>query len=74
MLQPSGPITSRKKKLLVFSPEQRAFIGKYAAENSNSAAVKKFKASFENGLGESTLRRNNSRSPKSSYLMEKYQK
>ena len=36
----------------MFSPEHRAFIGKYAGENSNSAAVKNFKASFENGFGE----------------------
>ena len=39
--QPPGPTTSRKTKATVFSPEQRAFIGKCATENSNSAAIKK---------------------------------
>ena len=47
---PPGQTTSLKRKYIVISPEQRAFIGKYAAENSNSAAVKKIKARFENGL------------------------
>ena len=48
-----GSSSSRKRKRTVFSPEQRAAIGRYAAENSNIAAVKKFKGEFE--LGESTV-------------------
>ena len=38
-----------------FSAEQRASIGRYAAEHNNSFAVKKFKSHFEQGLGESTV-------------------
>ena len=45
-----------KRKYISFSAEQRALIGRYAAEHSNSAAVKKFKSDFEQGLGESTVR------------------
>ena len=45
-----------KRKYTSFSAEQRASIGRYAAEHSNSAAVKKFKSDFEKGLGESTVR------------------
>ena len=37
-----------------FTPEDRAAIGRYAAENGNAAAVKKFKTSH--GVGESTIR------------------
>ena len=49
--------TSRKRKAYsVFSDEQRATIGKYATENGNAAAVKKFKGDFDGGLGESTVR------------------
>ena len=45
-----------KRKYTSFSSEQRASIGRYAAAHSNSAAVKKFKSDFEQGLGESTVR------------------
>ena len=49
--------TSRKRKVYsVFSDEQRATIGQYAADDGNAAAVKKFKGGFDNGLGESTVR------------------
>ena len=49
--------TSRKRKAYsIFSDEQRATIGKYAAENGNAVAVKKFKDDFDGGLGESTVR------------------
>ena len=55
-----GPQTqcgTRKMKLYTsFSEEQRAVIGRYAAELSNTAAVKKFKGEFKHGLGESTVR------------------
>ena len=44
-----------KRKYTSFSAEQRALIGCYAAEHSNSAAAKKFKSNFEQGLGESTI-------------------
>ena len=55
--QPSSQQRSRKRKAYsVFSDEQRATIGQYAAENSNAAAVKKFKQDFDGGLGESTVR------------------
>ena len=37
-----------------FTPEDRARIGKYASENVNAAAVKKFKATHE--IGDSTIR------------------
>ncbi len=47
----------------VFMPEDRAVIGRYAAENSNAAAVKKFRASHS--VGESTVR-----SFKNKYLEE----
>ena len=36
--------------------ERRAAIGKYAAENGNSATVKKFQGDFDGQLGESTVR------------------
>lgn len=52
-----GNSTGRKRKIYTsFSDEQRAAIGRYAAEHSNAAAVKKFKGDFEHGLGESTVR------------------
>ena len=44
-----------KRKYTSFSAEQIASIGRYAAEHSNSATVKKFKSDFEQGLGESTV-------------------
>ena len=52
----SGDRPKVKRKYTSFSTEQRASIGRYAAEHSNSAAVKKFKSDFEQGLGESTVR------------------
>ena len=45
----------KKRKYQQFTPEQRAKIGKYAAENSNASAVRKFSGEFE-ALGESTVR------------------
>ena len=47
VLTSTEPSTSRKRKVYsVFSDEQRATIGQYAAENGNAAAVKKFKQWF----------------------------
>ena len=47
----------KRKAYTAFTAEQRATIGKYASEHGNTAAVKKFKADFEdNQLGESTVR------------------
>ena len=40
----------KKRKYNAFTPEDRAAIGRYTAENGNAAAVKKF-----NGVGESTV-------------------
>ena len=45
-----------KRKYTSFSAEESASIGRYAAEHSNSATVKKFKSDFEQSLGESTVR------------------
>ena len=45
----------KRKAYTVFSSEQRAAIGKYAAENGNAAAIKKFKGDFDRKLGESTV-------------------
>ena len=48
--------TSRKrKKYTSFTDNDRAIIGKHAAENGNISAQKKFKSSFPD-LGESTVR------------------
>ena len=41
--QPTGGRTRKRKVYTSFSDEQRAVIGRYAAEHSNAAAVKKFK-------------------------------
>ncbi len=47
--------TGKKRKYTVtFTPGDRAAIGQYAAENSNAAAVKKFKDTHD--VGESTVR------------------
>ena len=47
----------KRKAYTVFTAEQRATIEKYASEQGNAAAVKKFKANIEGGqLGESTVR------------------
>ena len=40
----------KRKAYIVFSSEQRAAMGKYAAENGNAAAVKKFKSDFDGQL------------------------
>ena len=53
---PDRPKVTGKRKYTSFSAEQRASIGRYAAEHSNAATVKKFKSNFEQGLGESTVR------------------
>ena len=50
---PSGPL--KRKAYTSFSEEQRAAICQYAAEHGNTSAVKRFKADFEGGLGESTV-------------------
>jgi len=39
--QPTGGRTRKRKVYTSFSDEQRAVIGRYAAEHSNTAAVKK---------------------------------
>ena len=39
---------------MTFTPENRAAIGKYAAQNGNAAAVRKYK--FTHSIGESTVR------------------
>ena len=43
----------KRKYTTTFTPEDRAAIARYAAQNGNSAAVKKFKASHN--VGESTV-------------------
>ena len=50
------PQQRKRKAYTAFTDGQRAAIGRYAAEHSNTAAVKKFKGDFEGGLGESTVR------------------
>ena len=45
----------KQRKYTTYSDEQRAEVGKYAAENGNAAALRKFKAEIPN-LGESTVR------------------
>ena len=45
----------KRKAHSTFSDEDRAVIGKYAAENGNASALKKFKVS-KPGLIESTVR------------------
>ena len=37
----------KRKRYTVFTAEQRATIGKYASEDGNAAAVKKFKANID---------------------------
>ena len=56
-LQPKengGRRASKRKYTTSFTPEDHACIGKYASENVNAAAVKKFKATHE--IGDSTIR------------------
>ena len=43
----------KRKYTTIFTPEDRAAIARYAAQNGNSAAVKKFKASHN--VGESDV-------------------
>ena len=53
-LQPKengGRRASKRKYTTSSTPEDRACIGKYASENVNAAAVKKFKATHEIGDG-----------------------
>ena len=47
--------TSKTKRYTSFTDEDRAAIGKHAAENSNASALKKFKGTFPD-FGESTVR------------------
>ena len=44
------PVKKKRKYTVTFSPEDTVQIGKYAAENGNAAAVRKY------GVGESTAR------------------
>ena len=53
-LKPKENGASKRNYTISFTPEDRARIGKYASENVNAAAVKKFKATHE--IGESTVR------------------
>ena len=54
--QQSDAVWQRKRKAYAhFTNEQKAAIGKYTAENDNSAAIKKFKSKFDGQLGESTV-------------------
>ena len=56
-LQPKengGRRASKRQYTTSFTPEDRAHIGKYASENGNAAAVKKFKVTHE--IGESAVR------------------
>ena len=46
----ASPVKKKRKYTVTFSPEDRAQIGKYAAENGNAAAVRKY------GVGESIAR------------------
>ena len=55
VLQESTSTTSQKRSYLVFSDEQRATIGQYAAVSGNAAAVKKFREEFDGRLGESRV-------------------
>ena len=51
-LQPKengGRRASKRKYTTSFTPEDCARIGKYASENGNAAAIKKFKATHEIG-------------------------
>ena len=53
-LNPAPQSGKKRKYTTNFMPADRAAIGRYAAENGNSAAVKKFKDTH--GVGESTVR------------------
>ena len=47
--------TKKRKVYTTFSDKTRAEIGRYAAENSNASAIRKFRSDFPD-LGESTVR------------------
>jgi len=49
------PSSAKRGKYIIFSPKDRAEIGKYCSQNGPAAAVKKFKGMFPN-LAESTVR------------------
>ena len=53
--QRSQQPSSKRRKYTAFGDEQRAKVGKYAAEIGNSAALRKFRLELPN-LGESTVR------------------
>ena len=53
---PDRPKVTGKRKYTSFSAEQKASIGRYAAEHSNAATVQKFKSNFEQDVGKSTVR------------------
>ena len=46
--------TTKRKYTTTFTPENRAAIGKYAAQNGNDAAVRKYNVTHS--IGESTVR------------------
>ena len=54
MKQPQAKVVRREYTLHTFTPEDRAMIGRYAAENGNAVAVKKFKVTHS--VGESTVK------------------
>ena len=55
LMQPAERGSSgKKRKYTTFTAEDRAAVGRYAAEHGNAAAVKKFKATLD--IGESTVR------------------
>ena len=49
-----GKGSKKRKYTTTFTPEDHAAIGRYAAENGNAAAVRKFKATHS--VGERTVR------------------
>ena len=55
----------KRKPYKKISDELRAKVGKYAAEQGNTVAIRKFSQKFESPLSESTVR-----SLKKSYLMK----
>ena len=53
--QSSQQPSPKRRKYTTFNDEQRARVGKYAAENGNTAALRKFRSEMPS-LGESTVR------------------
>ena len=53
--QSSQQPSPKRRKYTTFNDEQRARVGKYAAENGNTAALRKFRSEIPS-LGESTVR------------------